>query len=271
MSQMARAYCGRVRTRYAPTPSGYLHIGNAANFVATNLLATEYGAEIILRIDDVDAERVRNEYVEDIFDLLEWLDLSWNIGPTCSADLDSWSQTTRVEKYRGALQVLADIGAAYVCACSRSQWQSYEGQECPGGCRGRDWDFQTGRTAWRLRYPSGPDPVLWRRDDVPAYHLTSVVDDDLWQVDLVVRGADLIEATHLQRYLSSVLSGSTFQAARVLHHRLIVDEAGRKLSKSAGMKRSPLARTQENRAHIIELAAQFVSDVSRDLPRSSGS
>lgn len=266
---MVKAYCCRVRTRYAPTPSGFLHIGNAANFVATNLLAQQHGADILLRIDDVDTDRVRQEYVEDIFDLLGWLDLPWDLGPKSTADADSWSQATRVERYREALMDLVDAGHAYLCSCSRSQWVSHTDRGCPGDCRRRVKRFEFGRTAWRLHYSAGADPVLWRRDDVPAYHLTSVVDDDLWHVDLIVRGADLVDATCLQRHLSSLLPGSGFHEARVVHHPLVTNEGGQKLSKSAGPHRSTLPRTEDSKARIRALAGEFVAEVSRDLPRSS--
>ena len=264
-------YCEIVRTRYAPTPSGYLHLGNAANFMTTHLLARRYGADLVLRIDDVDTRRVRPEYVDDVFDLLDWLDLHWDSGPKSAVDMDAWSQLTRVADYRKALMYLVDTGQAYACSCSRAQWTTYRGDGCPGSCRNSDVEFETGTTAWRLHYRGGPDPVLWRRDDVPAYHLTSVVDDDLWAVDLIVRGADLLETTRLQRYLSSLLPGSKFHAVTVVHHSLVTDNDGRKLSKSAGAGRSTLPRTDENREHITLLAEACVAEVSRDLPRSFGS
>lgn len=267
---MNGAYCGHVRTRYAPTPSGFLHIGNAANFVATHLLAVEYGAQILLRIDDMDSDRFRTEYLEDIFEVLRWLDLPWDLGPSSSVDMTTWCQSTRAERYRAALAALVDEGHAYLCSCSRSQWHSYHGEGCPGDCRNEKRRFEVTRTAWRLHYPAGPDPVVWRRDDLPAYHLTSVVDDDMWHVDLVVRGADLIDATNLQRYLSSLLPGSSFHAATVGHHALVTDDQGRKLSKSAGTQPSGLARTDDNKMRILEWAAAFVTEISRDLPRSFG-
>ena len=258
-----------MRTRYAPTPSGYLHLGNAAHFVATHSIARQHGADVLLRIDDIDTQRVRRQYIEDIFDLLMWLGTPWDLGPSSSADMDSWSQATRVAEYRQALEYLVDAGHAYVCSCSRPQWTAYRGEECPGDCRVREVEFVKGRTAWRLHYGGGPDPVLWRRDDVPAYNLTSVIDDDLWKVDVVVRGADLLEATRVQRYLSSLLPGSTFHSAIVVHHSLVSDEQGRKLSKSAGTGRAPLPRTHETMERLMLLAAGFAAEISRDLPRSS--
>ena len=251
-----------MRTRYAPTPSGYLHLGNAANFMAVHRLAQRYEADVLLRIDDVDTSRVRREYVDDIFDLLRWLGLPWNQGPNSAADMDAWSQVTRVANYRQALDCLVDTGQVYACSCSRAQWSTYRGDECPGSCRSREVEFKMGKTAWRLPYRGGPDPVLWRRDDVPAYHLTSVVDDDLWEVDLIVRGADLVEATTVQRHLSTLLPGSTFHAATVVHHGLVTDDDGRKLSKSAGARRSTLPRTQENRERIERLAEECLAEVS---------
>lgn len=260
-----------MRSRYAPTPSGYLHIGNAANFVAIHTLAQRCGADILLRIDDVDTPRVRREYVQDIFDVLRWLDLPWDLGPNSPGNADSWSQLGRLDGYRDALAALRDTGEVYLCSCSRAQWATHQGEDCPSRCRERERRFELGRTAWRLRYDRDVDPVLWRREDVPAYHLTSVVDDDSWGVDLIVRGTDLAEATRFQRYLSSLLPGSSFSTASVLHHGLAADQGGRKLSKSAGGAGSTLDRTPANKERVMALAEQFVADVSSTPTRSSGS
>ena len=110
----------RLKTRLAPTPSGFLHLGNGASFVATWALARAYEGEILLRIDDLDAERMRAEYVDDIFKTLDWLGLDWNEGPFSSEDFTkNWSQHLRLEAYEKALQDLQKTGDLYVCNCSR--------------------------------------------------------------------------------------------------------------------------------------------------------
>ena len=265
------AYSARVRTRFAPTPSGFLHIGNAAHLVVVQRLAQQFGAEVLLRIDDADEARMRPEYLEDIFDLLQWLELTWHLGPQSSADMADWSQGSRLSAYRQALDHLIGIGAAYACACPRSEWVDYHGPECPRGCRRRSPEPQVGETSWRLHLSDMVDPVIWRRDDVPAYHLSSVVDDDTWSIDLIVRGSDLQPATDIQRRLSELLEGSTFSEATVIHHDLITTDSGVKFSKSSGHQAHPIERSTANRELIFRYAQVLEVSAIADLPRSPGS
>jgi len=101
-----------------------------------------------------------------------------------------------------------------------------------------------------MRWKSGQDPVVWRRDGLPAFHLTSVVDDDRMGVTHVVRGEDLQESTEFQQALSLRLPGNRFSSAHVLHHPLVLDAAGRKLSKSAGAGSRPMVLDTELREEI---------------------
>ena len=260
-----------MRTRYAPTPSGYLHPGNAAHLLLVASLAAQVDAEVVLRIDDADAARYRQEYLQDIFDVLDWLDLPWDVGPRSMADISDWTQASRLHHYRQARDALVETGQVYACECTRSDWQGYQGKECPGDCRARGLVEVADTTALRMHLAGVSDPVIWRRDDVPAYHLASVVDDDLFSVDFVVRGEDLRESTHIQREISAVLAGSTFGSARVLHHPLICDSSGAKLSKSAGSQARPMERTPQLREEIEALAEQLEAGITPVPPRSSGS
>ena len=260
-----------MRTRYAPTPSGYLHRGNAAHLLLVASLAAQEGAEVVLRIDDADAARYRQEYLQDIFDVLDWLDLPWDVGPRSIADISDWTQESRLHHYRQAREALVETGQVYACECTRSDWQGYQGNECPGDCRARGLVEVADTTALRVHLAGVSDPVIWRRDDVPAYHLATVVDDDLFSVDYVVRGEDLRESTHIQRELSRLLPDSAFHTAQVIHHPLISDPNGAKLSKSAGSQARPIERTQEVRAQITELAEQLAAGITPVQPRSPGS
>lgn len=260
-----------MRTRYAPTPSGYLHEGNAAHLLVTAELAKEHGALIVLRIDDIDRDRCRPEYLDDVFAVLTWLELPWSIGPTSPEDMAEWSQAARMPMYRRAMDHLVREGHAYACSCSRSSWQDYHGDECPGGCRSRATSSYTDDLAWRIHLPGVPDPVIWRRGDLPAYHLASVVDDDFFGVNLVVRGSDLAESTSIQRALSMMLPDSTFQAATVVHHGLVMGPSGEKLSKSAGSGAQPLPRNDAMRARIQMLAGELRASLTPDRLRSPGS
>jgi glutamyl/glutaminyl-tRNA synthetase len=109
-----------LKTRLAPTPSGFLHIGNGAAFVATWALARACDGQILLRIDDLDAQRMRPEYVEDMFKTLDWLGLNWDEGPFSTEDFHkNWSQHTRLDSYEKALNALVETGDLYACNCSR--------------------------------------------------------------------------------------------------------------------------------------------------------
>jgi glutamyl/glutaminyl-tRNA synthetase len=246
------------KTRIAPTPSGYLHLGNILSFSLTAALAKKTGATILLRIDDLDRERVMPEYVQDIFDTLNYLELPWDEGPADAAEFfGEWSQVHRLGLYREALQRLSDSGAVFACTCSRSQvLHAGPGGAYPGTCRDRGLPLTMPDTSWRLRtpetvsltyksYPDGVivtrllpvsmrDPVVRKKDGFPAYQLTSPIDDLHFGIDLIVRGADLLASTLAQLYLSGVLGMPGLGDATFFHHALLRASSGEKLSKSAG-------------------------------------
>lgn len=146
------------KTRLAPTPSGFLHIGNGASFVATWVLARAFGGKILLRIDDLDAQRMRPEYVEDIFRTLDWLGVDWDEGPFSVDDFtENWSQHLRMGLYEKALTQLRQTGDLYACNCSRKdiQQRSTNGLY-PNICRqnrlnqeGEALNYEK-NTAWRI-------------------------------------------------------------------------------------------------------------------------
>jgi glutamyl-Q tRNA(Asp) synthetase len=267
----------KYRTRFAPTPSGYLHAGNAWSFLLTWLLARSRGGSIHLRIDDMDTARFREEYIEDIFASLEWLGLDWDSGPRNLADIRSaHSQHLRMDRYRAALKVLVDAVTpdgplVYACSCSREKVRRDSlaaGRPgiYPGTCRHAGISMvQSGLAAdgapaadahpLRVRLPeeaqatidginAGPivlrpgwdmgDFVVWQRNGEPAYQLASLVDDEEYGIDLVVRGKDLLPSTGVQAWLAGHLGYGDFRRARFLHHDLILDSGGGKLSKSEG-------------------------------------
>jgi len=245
-----------MRTRIAPTPSGFLHAGNGAGFVATWKIAQYLGAKLLLRIDDLDSERVRPEYVADIFGTLSWLGIGWDEGPK---DLNNfqehWSQHLRLARYAALIDRLREGGHLYACDCSRAMTTHRGGStEYDGHCRERGLDMDLPEVAWRLclpkegtvamrTWPSGdiqqmpldqPDPVIRQRNGRPAYQIASLSDDIDFNIDLIVRGSDLLPSTLIQLYLASVLDFPAFIEARFLHHPLLTDESGDKLSKSHG-------------------------------------
>jgi glutamyl/glutaminyl-tRNA synthetase len=245
------------RTRLAPTPSGYLHAGNALNFLLTDRLARSLGARVLLRIDDLDAERMRPEYLEDIFRSLEWLGVAWDEGPTGTDDfVANWSQQQRVPRYQALADSLRSRGVLYGCDCSRSVLRrtAVDGRY-PGTCRERGLDLDAPEVAWRLALgerllvdvPSllGPsvevdlvqamgDPVLRQRNGRPAYQLASLADDVDHGITFIVRGEDLLPSSACQLHIAGLLGLTAFQCIHFVHHPLLRDTRGAKLSKSFG-------------------------------------
>ncbi|TSJ42971.1 tRNA glutamyl-Q synthetase [Mucilaginibacter corticis] len=257
------------KTRIAPTPSGYLHLGNVLSFALTAALARKTGAKILLRIDDLDQARVNDDYVQDIFDMLNFLDIPWDEGPRDLEDYKTnWSQLRRMDLYHEALQQLEDQRDVFACRCSRSQLQ---GNTYPGNCRNRSIPLDTPDTAWRLyidereviiktlkdgllktQLPAEmKDFVVKKKDGYPAYQLTSLIDDTHFGVDLIVRGADLYPSTIAQHYLADVLGESSFQNITFHHHPLLMEAGDKKLSKSAGATSVKYLRDQGKTAEDV--------------------
>lgn len=238
-------------TRIAPTPSGYLHLGNAYSFALTAAIAESCGSGILLRIDDLDRERAEILYVNDIFDTLNFLDIPWQRGPRNAEEYKrEWSQLLRLNIYRPALDKLAQSGSVFGCTCSRKQLQAPQ-YEC--NCAHKNIPLETAGVAWRIStnnrvltintLTQGPinlalpaeikNFVVRKKDGYPAYQLTSLLDDLHFGVDLIVRGEDLWPSTIAQHYLASVLNIPSFSHITFHHHKLLMNDSETKLSKSA--------------------------------------
>lgn len=240
-----------IRSRIAPTPSGLLHLGNAVNFILTWLTVRRAGGTLRLRIDDADCLRTRPEYLEDIFLELDWLKITWDEGPTGPDDFRRrFSQQLKLERYRAFLRELARLGHLYPCTCSRKQIRSLAPDGVyPGLCRHRSV-ASGARQAQRVRVPEQEvirvegrevplfqvmgDFVLWRKEDLPAYQLVSLVDDIDDRINCIVRGEDLLSSTAAQLFLAGLHRDNLFAETVFLHHPLVRGEDGRKLSKSDG-------------------------------------
>ncbi len=244
------------RTRFAPTPSGYLHLGNILSFAITAALARKTNASILLRIDDFDLERTNKLYVQDIFDTLNFLEIPWDEGPRNMKEYEQeFSQVHRMGMYRNTLQQLRDEGHVFACSCSRAKVLSGGPDKgYPGTCRTIGIPMDTPNTSWRLDTSefkelavktltgtvkatlpvSMNDFIVRRKDGIPAYQLISVVDDIYYGVDLVVRGEDLWASTLAQAYLAQALKQDAFREITFYHHPLVVGADGNKLSKSEG-------------------------------------
>jgi glutamyl-tRNA synthetase len=228
------------KTRLAPTPSGYLHFGNAVNFVITWTKARLVGGLVLLRIDDLDIARVRSEYVQDVFDTLEWLGLNWDQGPRTVEDLQkTWSQHRRISRYHAALNDLRSAGALFACTCSRSTIRhANPDMRYPGTCLNAGHSLDAPDVSWRLRTTHDLElryVVVRQKDGIPAYNLASVVDDVDFGITHIARGADLEAASVVQRVLAeSVPSLNSFLSTQIYLHKLLTDRDGVKLSKSQG-------------------------------------
>lgn len=245
------------RTRIAPTPSGFLHAGNLYNFLLTQRVATELDAELQLRIDDLDAFRMREEYVLDVFRCLHWLGIAWTGTPQ---DLEEYrllaATPGRIDHYYERLETMIGAGLpAFVCRCSRRELS--RDATCERGCAGKSLPLVAGKTAIRVRVPDPAlhaamgDFIVWRREDLPAYQLQSLIDDDEARITHIVRGEDLLDSTLAQRFLARYLEGTGFGSVRVLHHGLVTGDGGAKLSKSRGTAR-------------LELTSELLTDI-RDM------
>jgi glutamyl/glutaminyl-tRNA synthetase len=245
------------RTRLAPTPSGYLHLGNILSFVLTAGLARKYGASILLRIDDMDQERVRIEYLDDIFDTLQFLEIPWDEGPRNTTDhIKYFSQLHRLSMYQEGLDNLISKHLVFACSCSRSSSEiMLNNFAYPGTClnknlepnsKGLQLRFITNKEeeirmheliAGKISDSLSPSMAYFqvrKKNGDPSYQLTSLLDDLHYGVDLIVRGNDLLDSSFVQLSLAKALDKKRFLDVRFLHHPLLKTDQEEKLSKSAG-------------------------------------
>ena len=253
--------------RLAPSPTGALHLGNARTFLCTWLSIRSRGGRLLLRMEDLDHPKVKPTAAQQALDDLHWLGLDWDEGPRLGGPHQPYLQSERLDLYQAALSVLQQRGLVYPCTCSRrdvvaaqsAPHAGDEGPRYPGTCRGRyaSYDEATralppGRLpAWR--FVSGPatttfldgihdrqsahvdsedgDFVLARHPTGAGYMLAVVVDDAAMGVTEVMRGDDLLPATHRQLLLQTALGLPT---PAYLHVPLVVNEDGRRLAKRHG-------------------------------------
>jgi len=240
------------RGRYAPSPTGRLHLGNARTALLAWLDNRSRGGVMVLRIEDNDFTRARPELERRLIDDLEWMGLDWDEGPGIGGGFGPYRQSERDEVYAAALASLD----TYVCTCTRAELRALPTMGAtgevvyPGTCRAGP--TQAGRPgAIRWRVPAGEvgfvdrvlgpyhqqvaaevgDFVLRRADGAWAYQLAVVVDDAAMRIDQVLRGADLLDSTPRQILLQRALGRPTPEYA---HVPLILGPGGAKLSKRDG-------------------------------------
>lgn len=250
-----------VVTRFAPSPTGYLHLGHAYSALFSAAAARAVGGRFLLRIEDIDSTRCKPVFEQAILEDLEWLGLDW--------ERPVLRQSEHFDRYRTQLNRLKAIGMAYPCFCSRKEIEAEiaraggaphgpEGAVYPGTCKTLSLDERAARLergeahAWRLDAAAATartgelawhevgegeqpadlsltgDAVLWRKETPSSYHLSVTIDDGEQGVSLVTRGEDLRHATAVHRHLQALLG---IAVPRYRHHRLLTGPAGDRLAK----------------------------------------
>lgn len=253
-----------LRTRIAPTPSGYLHIGNVVNALMVWAHARAVGGHVALRIDDLDPQMSQVEYLEDIFRTIDWLGIDLDAGPSSVLEVEqAWSQQYRRAAYDAVLQTLVDQGALFACGCTRREIALVgSGGVYPGTCRDRRIPLDATDVSLRLLDDSVallPFPVVRLKNGLPAYHIASLVDDVSMDITWILRGADLEPSSLVQRQIACRVPGlAQFADVDIVHHRLICDERGEKLSKSRGATDvRHLRETSEGLGVVLEAVSRL--------------
>jgi len=251
-----------VRGRYAPSPTGDLHLGNLRTALLAWLFARCAAGQFVLRVEDLDRSRVRQGATQRMLDDLRWLGIDWDEGPDVGGPCAPYTQSERQDTYAACLQRLQDAGLIYPCYCSRAEIaraasapHEDEGPRYPGTCRnlsdderrqheasGRRpslrfrvddersvtfHDLLAGQQQQHVQNVTG-DFIVRRADGIFAYQFAVVVDDALMRINQVVRGADLLVSTARQILLYEALD---FPIPTFAHVPLILDSEGKRLSK----------------------------------------
>jgi glutamyl-tRNA synthetase len=256
-----------MRVRFAPSPTGFLHIGNARTAIINYLVAQKNGAEFVLRIEDTDLERSTKESEKSIFFDLTWLGLSWTEGPDKPKDCGPYRQSERFDIYAKYTERLLSEGKAYPCYCTQEELDAQRA-ECekagnafvyPGTCRGltpeqrKQKEADGRKPAIRLHVPDGIDidlidaikgPVhfdsqniggdfiIVRSDGVPIFNYIVIIDDALMKITHVIRGEDHLPNTPKQLMVARALE---LPVPKYAHLPLVLGDDRKKLSKRHGI------------------------------------
>jgi len=247
-----------VRTRFAPAPSGDLHVGNVRTGLFSWAVARQAGGKFVYRIEDTDASRATDEAFHAAVDVLRWLGIDWDEGPVVGGPAAPYRQSERFEIYAGVVAQLQESGHAYPCWCTPEDVtarKAAKGDKTPGYdgfCRTRTAPGE-GPATMRFRMPDGsttwedlvrgeitiehkdvPDFTILRSNGHPLYMLAATVDDVLMGMTHIVRGEDLIAATPRQMAMYEAMGVPRERFPRFGHLPLIVGEDSKPLSKRNG-------------------------------------
>jgi glutamyl-tRNA synthetase len=258
-----------VRVRYAPSPTGFQHIGGVRTALFNYLFARSAGGSFILRIEDTDRERYQPEALEDIYRTFAWLGFRWDEGPDCGGPHAPYQQSDRAELYRRHARELVVRGRAYECFCSTSRLEQLKEEQRRGNlpqgydrrCRSlsaaerEKLAAQGSRPVVRLAVPMegttvfedrllgrietanrdiSPDPVLLKSDGFPTYHLANVVDDHSMEITHILRAQEWLPSTPLHVLL---YEGLGWTPPAYCHLPMVLGQDGQKLSKRHGATR----------------------------------
>jgi nondiscriminating glutamyl-tRNA synthetase len=255
---------GKPRVRFAPSPTGDLHVGNARTALFNYLFARRHGGEFIVRIEDTDAARTSRLYERRILDDLTWLGIDWDEGPGAGGARGPYHQSERLERYEHYLDMLIRDGRVYPCYCTDEELEAERAElifrrmtpRYLGKCRNlgdserKNLAASGRKAAYRFRVGPGEiaftdgirgamkfdaeaigDFIIVRSNGIPAYNFAVVVDDHLMAISHVIRGEDHLSNTALQCLLYSALG---FHPPLFAHHALILGKDRSKLSKRHG-------------------------------------
>jgi glutamyl-tRNA synthetase len=249
-----------IRGRFAPSPTGDLHLGNARTALLGWLQARSAGGRFVVRVEDLDVGRVRDEYRQTHLLDLRWLGIDWDEGPDTGGEFGPYLQSLRTRHYEAALERLGNQNLLYACGCSRKEIAAAasaphgpadDGPPYPGTCRTRATRHANRAAALRFRTRAGSvrfldelqgeqsyapaldvgDFVVQRKDGVAAYQLAVAVDDAAMAITHVLRGADLLASTSRQILLYEALE---LQPPRWIHVPLMLEAGGDRFAKRQG-------------------------------------
>jgi glutamyl-tRNA synthetase len=256
-----------IRTRFAPSPTGDLHVGNIRTALFAWAYARHLGGKLIFRIEDTDRDRVTDEYITAAIDTLKWLGLDWDEGPEVGGNYGPYLQSERLDIYRHWAEIFLQNGDAYRCFCTteelesrrESARQAHQAPGYDGKCRNLTdleisaFEMQGRKPVLRMRMPEGsttffdvirgevtfdhafvPDFVLMRADGSPLYTLAVAVDDVLMKITHILRGEDLLSSTPRQIRVYQAMGISTEEYPLFAHLPFVMGSDNAKLSKRNG-------------------------------------
>ncbi|MBC8183099.1 glutamate--tRNA ligase [candidate division KSB1 bacterium] len=278
------------RVRFAPSPTGHLHIGNARTAILNWLFAKHTNGKFILRIEDTDPERSADEFIKPIFEDLKWLGLPWDEGPDVGGSMQPYRQSERFDIYKKYAQNLLSDGKAYYCYCTSDELDQMRKESLAKGGTGfynqkclhlseteKDEFVEQGRKPTiRFKVPENAeikfddvvrgelkwdsenisDFVIMRSEGIPTYNFAVVVDDGLMKISHVIRGDDHVSNTPRQILLYQALG---FEIPEFVHIPMILGDDRSRLSKRHG---ATSLDQYHNKGYLPEALVNFLSLLS---------